>query len=145
MIPSLADNPTKCLGKWFDDSLSDRNNTGRLQTMVEEGLKKIEKTCLAGKFKAWTFQHSLLPRLLWPLTIYEVPSSTVETLERTINRHLTKWFGLPLSFSSVGLYTTRGQLRLPISSLVEEYKVGKARLLMTLRDSRDIKIRNAGI
>lgn len=145
MIPSLVDNPTKCLGKWFDDSLSNRNNIGRLQTMVQEGLKNMEKTCLAGKFKAWIFQHSILPRLLWPLTIYEVPSSTAETLEQTIIRHLRKWFGLPPSFSSTGLYTTSGQLRLPISSLVEVYKTGKACLLMTLRDSRDDKIRNACI
>jgi len=35
--------------------------------------------------------------------------------------------------------------QLPLSSVVEEFKVAKARLVKTLRDSRDDKIRNAGI
>ena len=34
---------------------------------------------------------------------------------------------------------------MPFNSLVEEYKVAKARLLLTLRDSNDEKISGAGI
>lgn len=26
VIPSIQENPIKCLGKWFDDSLTDKNN-----------------------------------------------------------------------------------------------------------------------
>ena len=77
--------------------------------------------------------------------LYEVPTTTVEGLERVINKHLRRWLGLPPSFTGLGLYTTSGKLQLPVSSLVEEFKVAKARLLMTLKDSPDQCISSAGI
>ena len=40
-------------------------------------------------------------------------------------------------FSKVGLYTYSGNLQLPISSLVEEFKIGKVRLHMMMKDSVD--------
>ena len=44
-------------------------------------------------------------------------------------------------FSTVGLYTATGMLQLPLSSITEEFKVGKARLHLMLRDSPDDVIR----
>ncbi|XP_052240804.1 uncharacterized protein LOC127851227 [Dreissena polymorpha] len=145
-IPSLIDNPVKCLGKWFDTTLGDsRNNTERIRQQLRNGLAKIEGTGLPGKFKAWLFQHGLLSRLLWPLMLYEIPTSTVDSLESMINKSLRRWFGLPSCMTSIGLYNRTGMLQLPLSSIVEEYKVSKARLVLTLRDSSDMSIRNAGI
>ena len=66
--------PIKCVGKLFDASLQDRDNVKKLEKQVEEGLKKIDRCGLPGKFKAWLYQHALLPRLIWPLMLYEVPS-----------------------------------------------------------------------
>ncbi|XP_060603812.1 uncharacterized protein LOC132756698 [Ruditapes philippinarum] len=68
-IPSLVNNPVKCLGKWFDSTLKDTKSQGRLKQQVEEGLKRIDKSELPGKYKAWIFQHGLLARLIWPLMI----------------------------------------------------------------------------
>ncbi|XP_052268375.1 uncharacterized protein LOC127869754 [Dreissena polymorpha] len=90
-IPSLIDNPIKCLGKWFDTTLGDsRNNTERIRQQLRNGLAKIEGTGLPGKFKAWLFQHGLLPRLLWPLMLYEIPTPTVDSLESMINKSLRR-------------------------------------------------------
>jgi hypothetical protein len=145
-IPSLVDNPIICcLGKWFDTILGDPNNTERIKQQLREGLKKINGTGLTGKFKAWLFQHGFLPRLLWPLTLYEIPSSAVESLETMVNKSLRRWFGFHPSMTSIGLYTKTGMLQLPLSSIVEEYKVSKARLALTLRDSNDDSISRAGI
>ncbi|XP_060584572.1 uncharacterized protein LOC132740645 [Ruditapes philippinarum] len=144
-IPRIIDNPIKCLGKWFDATLKDKEAINQLQVSLSQNLKTIDKTGLPGKFKVWIYQHSLLPRLSWPLMLYEVPTSTAESLERQINKHIRKWFGLPQCFTSLGLYTATGELQLPVSSLVEEFKVSKARLLMTLKDSPDECIRGAGI
>ncbi|VDI56344.1 Hypothetical predicted protein [Mytilus galloprovincialis] len=33
-IPPIIDNPIKCLGKWYDDSLSDKNNIRRVEQQV---------------------------------------------------------------------------------------------------------------
>ena len=143
-IPSIVTNPTKCLGKWFDASLHDRDKVRKLERQLEDDLKKIDRFGLTGKFKAWLYQHALLPRLIWPLMLYEVPNTTVEALERITSRHLRKWLGVPPSFTSIGLYGKTNKLQLPLSSLVEEFKVAKSRLVLTLRDSPDELIHDAG-
>ncbi|VDI00806.1 Hypothetical predicted protein [Mytilus galloprovincialis] len=76
---------------------------------------------------------------------YEITLTTVEKLERTINRQLRKWLGVPPSFTTVGLYSRTAKLQLPLTSLVEEFKVSKSRIVMTLKESRDDKVRTAGV
>ncbi|XP_052238637.1 uncharacterized protein LOC127849934 [Dreissena polymorpha] len=126
-IPSIVTSPIKCMGKWFDASIQDRDNIKKLEQQVGKGLKQIDRCGLPGKFKAWLYQHPLLPRLIWPLMLYEVSwSTTVEALERTTSRHLRK----ATSYRS---------------SLLEEFKSAKARLVLTLRDFPDELIREAGI
>lgn len=63
-IPSIEDNPIKYLGKWFHDSLTDRNSVTSTEKQTEEWLRRVEKSGLPGKFKAWLYQHGLLPRLM---------------------------------------------------------------------------------
>ncbi|XP_053380041.1 uncharacterized protein LOC128548701 [Mercenaria mercenaria] len=77
--------------------------------------------------------------------LYEIATSTVEGLERTVSRYLRLWFGVPPSFSNIGLYSRTNQLQLPLSSLVEEFKVAKTRLVVTLKESKDDLVRKAGI
>ncbi|XP_078587744.1 uncharacterized protein LOC144868686 [Branchiostoma floridae x Branchiostoma japonicum] len=144
-IPSIVGNPVKCLGKWFDDSLTDRKNASSTVAQTEEWLRRIEKSGLPGKLKAWLYQHGLLPRLMWLLTVYEIPLTSVEEMERKVNKHLRKWLGVPPSFTALGFYSTTGQLQLPLSSVVEEYKVAKCRVVMQLRDSQDKQINQAGV
>ena len=59
-----------------------------------------------------------------------------------IYMHIHYWYINPL-FSKVGLYTNSGNLQLPISSLVEEFKIGKVRLHMMMKDSANEIIRKA--
>lgn len=40
---------------------------------------------LTGKFKTWIYQHSILPKTLWPLLVYQFPLSTIEGSERRIS------------------------------------------------------------
>ena len=70
-----------------------------------EKMVNIDKTGLPGKFKAWIFQHGLLPRLIWPQMLYDIALTTVEGMERKINHYLRQWMGVPQSFSSVGFYS----------------------------------------
>ena len=121
-IPSIVANPFKCLGKWFDASLHDCDNVRKLEQQVEDGIKKIDPCGLPGKFKAWLYQHDFLSRLILPLMLYVGPTTTVEALERITSRHLRKWLGVPLSFTSIGLYGKTIKLQLPLSSRVEEFK-----------------------
>lgn len=135
-IPTISEKPVKSLGRWYDASLKDKEQVEQLRKEVASGLENIDRSLLPGKLKLWCMQYGLLPRLLWPLTLYEVPLSKVEKLERVVNAYARKWLGLPRCLSSIGLYG-KGMLHLPISSLAEEYKCAKVRLEMMLLDSSD--------
>ena len=136
-IPTVKDQPVKSLGRLYTKSLSDRSRSPEIEKLASDGLKSINKSELPGKLKAWCFQHGLLPRLMWPLQVYEVPLSRVEKIQVRVNKSLRKWLGVPPCFSTLGLYTKSGALQLPFSSIVEEFKVSKARLHLMMRDSPD--------
>ena len=136
-IPTVSEKPVKSLGRWYDANLKDKDQVHQLRQDTICGLESIDKSLLPGRLKLWCLQFGLLPRLMWPLTIYEVPISKVEKLERLISSFARKWLGLPRCFSNIGLYG-RGILELPVSSLTEEFKCSKVRLEMTLTESRDL-------
>ena len=112
---------------------------------MSSGLAKIERSLLPGKYKLWCYQHGLLPRLSWPILMYDIPVSTVESIQKTVNRWLRKWLGVPQSFSEINLYSTTCKLQLPLKYVVEEYEVIKAGACMTVRESKDDKIKYSGI
>lgn len=41
VIPNIQGNPIRCLGKWYDDSMSDKNSISNTGKQVEEWLKKL--------------------------------------------------------------------------------------------------------
>ncbi|XP_062872774.1 uncharacterized protein LOC134334411 [Trichomycterus rosablanca] len=144
-IPSVTDKPVKSLGKVVNSSLRDSGALQQTKADLTAWLAAIDKSGLPGKFKTWIYQHGVLPRLLWPLLVYEVPITMVETLERTISQFLRRWMGLPRSLSSIALYGHSTMLQLPISGLSEEFMVTRSRELMMYRDSADKKVATAGI
>ena len=141
IIPTVWERPVKSLGRLYAFPLTHRHRGVDVQRTALDGLHAIEKSELPGKLKAWCFQHGLLPRLLWPLQIYEISLSRVETIQQHINKYLCKCLGEPPCFSKVGLYTAIGMPQLPVSSITEEFKVGQARLHMMLQVSPDDVIR----
>lgn len=74
---------------------------------------------LPGKFKAWTYHHGILPRILWLPLVYEFPLSIVGGFE--ISCHLRRWLGLPSSLSSTALYGNTNKLKPTINGLSEEF------------------------
>ena len=144
-IPSISEQPVKSLGKVFDASLKDANSIKKTINDLEEWLRKVDKSGLPGRFRAWIYQHAVLPRILWPLLVYEVPMTAVESMERRISSHLRRWLGLPRSLSSAALYGSSNILQLPFSGLKEEFMVSRTREALLYRDSKDPKVSAAGI
>ena len=142
-IPTVREKPVKSLGSLYSIPLTDRHRGREVQKVALKGIKSIDKTCLPGKMKAWCCQHGLLPRLLWPLQMYEIVLSRVERIHQYSNKYLRKCLGIPPCFSKIGLYTNSGNLQLSISSHVEEFKIGKVRLHMMMKGSADEIIRKA--
>lgn len=120
----------KSLGNVFDSSLKDSNSIKKTIKDIEEWLSKADKSGLPGRFRAWIYQHAILPRILWPLLIYEVPITTVEALEKRISSHLLRW---------------SNSLQLPFRGLKEGFMVSRTREALLYRDSRDPKVAAAGI
>ncbi len=81
-IPSVSEKPIKSLGKMFDQSLKDTASRQQIRSDLTAWLTAIDKSGLPGKFKDWMYEHAILPRLLCPLLVHEVPVTTVEALER---------------------------------------------------------------
>ncbi|KAK3785053.1 hypothetical protein RRG08_038005 [Elysia crispata] len=79
----------------------------------------------------------LIPKLLWPLLVYKIFSTTVEATEAKINKFTRRWLGVSPDLTEVAMYCRKPKLRLPLKSILEEYKCGKARLLSMLEDSED--------
>ena len=144
-IPSVTEKPVKSPGKTFDCSLKDAASIKATNEQLEIWLTTVDKSGLPGKFKAWVYQHGILPRILWPLLVYEFPISTVEGFERRVSSRLRRWLGLPRSLSSIALYGNKNKLTLPINSLTEEFMVARAREVLQYRESKDPKVSQAGI
>ena len=89
----------KSLGHWFDESLKVKDTSRILQ-----GLYKIDQYTLHPcNGQIWCLQQRFIP-MLWLLLVYEIATSTVESMEAKINKYTWKWLGLPPGFSDVALY-----------------------------------------
>ena len=125
--------------------MNDREQVEETIEEVEGILKKVDRCKLPGKYKAWMVQHMLLPRVMWPLTIYSVPISKVIHIQKMLTGRLKKWLGLPKSFATDCFYSKTGKLQLPYTDVVEEFKAAKARLLVTLKESEDPGVKGAEV
>ena len=136
---SIKDKPVKSQGKCFDHSLKDAVSIQETRDRLERWLNKINRSGLPGRFKAWIYQQVVLPKILWPLNIYEFTSYYVEQLEKRNNSRLRRWLGLPKCLSNVVLYRNSNMVQLPFKSLVEDYKVAKVRTTIWFKYSKDPK------
>ena len=76
------------------------------------------------------------------MMMYEIAMSRIEIIEQRCNRYIRKWLGLPRMITTTALYGRSCPLTLPLASIKEEFKAGKVRTVMTLRYSKDDKIRD---
>ena len=144
-ITSITEKPVKYLGKSYNMKMDEKEQIEQTVNQAKSELKMIEKCRLPGRYKGWIVQHMLLPRIMWPLSIYNVPVSKVEEIQGKITTSLKRWLGLPKSLSTDCFYSKSTKVQLPYTALTEEVKVAKARNLVTLEESRDPCIQKAGI
>ena len=144
-IPLIVGNPIECLGKWFNESPTNKESIeGIKKKLLSSWLRTVDGSGLLGKYKAWIYQHGILPRLMWLILIYEIATTIVEAIERKVSGHLRRLLGVPPSFTSIGLYSNSMQISLPVSFVVEDFKVAKCRLVTTWRDSAKTELLELG-
>ena len=64
-----------------------RNSSAELTDKLLAGLSVIDKSHFTGMQKLWILQHLLIPRIQWPLLIYEIPISLAFKLEQKVCLH----------------------------------------------------------
>lgn len=79
-VPTVSEQRVKSLGRWYNASLSDKDQVRQIRQDIINGLENINMTPLPWKLKLWCMQFGLLPQLLWP-QIYEVPKTTIKKME----------------------------------------------------------------
>lgn len=89
-ITTILEKPIKSLGRWYNSDLKDAEQVEQLRQDTISGLKQINSTALAGKLKLWCLQFGLLPRLMWPISIYEVTLSHANRLKQLVNVQVKK-------------------------------------------------------
>ncbi len=145
VIPTITEQPVKSLGKLFDSSLKDSAAIQNSNKNLELGSPRLTSPVCLVDLKPGSTSILSCRRVLWPMLIYAVPMTTVESLERKISGFLRKWLRpSPQSYQRC-LYGTSNILQLPFSGLTEEFKVVSTREALQYRDSRDCKVSSAGI
>ena len=136
-IPQVSEQGVKSLGRWYEGNLNDKHRGVEVYNKVVEWLKLVDKALIPGNAKIWCCQFGLMPRIMWQLLVYEVAVSRVERIQQKLNVYYRKWLGVPRMVTDLAFYCRSGKLRLPLSSVVEEFKAGKVRLVMMMRESED--------
>ena len=79
--------PIKFLGRVIDDRMS----VDELEEKLNTGLSLIDKSFFGEcSQKLWVLQHLLVPRIQWPLMIYEVSFSVGTKLEQRVSVFIRK-------------------------------------------------------
>ena len=136
-IPSIHLNPVRFLGRTISVSLSDTDSINSFSNSLFESLEAIDKSFFTGQQKIWILHHLLIPRIRWPLQIYEVSISVVFKLEQKISSFIRKWLNLHHSLTNIALYSSISPCPLPLKSLSKVLKEAKVSGHLLLRDSQD--------
>ena len=123
----------KTLGRVCNSSATDRQAENDLKKNIKDLVLKIDKSLLAGVMKVWVYQNLLLAMIGWPLIIYEIPLSWVESVEPYFNEYLHKWLGVSENMSDVSLYCDQ---------TLCSFKNRKVRRLLQLQQSEDQWVRD---
>ncbi|XP_063688236.1 uncharacterized protein LOC134821425 [Bolinopsis microptera] len=141
VIPNVSEKPIKFLGRWIRAEGKDKAIIEKTHEDLVTYLSRLDLSSLTGLQKCWGYQYMVLPKMKWPLAIYDIPISTVSRWEQTTNSHLRKWLGVGHTLSSSCLFSHSSSVALPIDSLTDTWKVEKCRLLQSYQTSQDALIR----
>ena len=130
--------PIRFLGQlYYYGSISDRNSSAELTDKLFVGLSVIDKSHFTGTQKPWILQDLLLPRIQWPLLIYEIPISLAFQFEQKVSVFIPKWLHPNQATSSLCLYFWVSLCPLLIKSLSSALRASKISGHLLLRNSKD--------
>ena len=137
VVPNVSEKPIKFLGRWIRAEARDTVIIEETRKDLMLFLDRLDQSELSGMEKCWGYQYVVLPKMKWPLAIYDIPWSTVHLWEQKTNKYLRKWLGVGHTLSRVCLFSKESSVPLPIDSLQDTWKREKCRLLQSYNTSKD--------
>ncbi|XP_063694224.1 uncharacterized protein LOC134825946 [Bolinopsis microptera] len=137
VIPNVSEKPIKFLGRWIRVEGNDKSVIDSTKVDLNTFLRRLDESSLTGLQKCWGYQYMVLPKLKWPLAIYDIPFTTVTRWEQNTNSFLRKWLGVGHTLSGLCLFSQSSSVALPVSSLTDTWKIEKCRLLQSYQTSKD--------
>ena len=123
------------LGRRICASLSDSENIETCISTFKNSLNDINSSKHNGIHKVWILQYLLLPRVRWPIQIYEVTFSPILKLKQFTSVYIRKCFQIHYSTTNICLYSSTSPCPLPIKRLTSILKAAKVSGHLLLRDS----------
>lgn len=122
------------LRRRYTADLSSKQMAVSVSSQLADGLSKTDQSALPGKFKVWCYQFILYYRLMWPLKLSDITSTTIQRMDSKAKNYIRKWLGLPHCHSDTALIDNN-ILKLPLKSISLGCKKAKLRHMFELRDS----------
>ena len=137
-IPFLGNDTIKFLGLPIQVPQDPLQSRLHIRNKLTSLLKTVDTCGVTRRQKLKLYKLGICPRLNWPLTIYNLPSSWIKhQLEAIATKFLKKWSGLARSASPNMLYLpkSKGGQDLPsISALYKRLQVSRQAQLLTSID-----------
>ena len=105
-----------------------------------DGLNIIHTSHFTGSQKLWFLQHLLIPRIQWPVLIYEVPISLVSKFEQNALIYIRKWLQLHQFVASLSVCSSVTSCPLAVRSLTSVLKSSKTSRHLLLKHSLDASV-----
>ena len=118
-------------------SISVRKSLDELEKKLLDGLNIIDTSHIKGSQNMWFLQHLLIPRIQWPILIYEVPISLAFKLEQKASVYIQKWLKLHKSITTLSFYSSASPCLLHVRSLKSLLKSSKISGHLLLKHSKE--------
>ncbi|CAB4003346.1 Hypothetical predicted protein [Paramuricea clavata] len=105
----------RCLGKYFDFSMSEKEHKQELITLMDDIMSEIDLKPLHPKNKLLLYSRYLLSKLSWHFTVTTLSKIWVsENMDSVVNKYVRKWLEIPISGTLSNVYLTSNKFGLNI-------------------------------
>ena len=92
------------LGRLIFEDLKDQTIRQSVKGKLEDMLQATEKSQLNGIMKMWIYNNTIIPKMTWEFTIYNLPITYIKSLEAICTKYLKRWAGISQCTTNTALY-----------------------------------------
>ena len=141
-IPFVGNSTFRFLGAPITIHHADMEHRNQLLSKLKVLLSKVDESLLSRQQKLHLYTNGICPRLVWDMTITQLPITWVtNTLEALATKYLKRWSGLARSAATHRIYLPKSCGGLQLPSLRSMYKKTRCGLAASQMCSRDATVR----